>query len=51
MRTDHPLVARNRENTAEVDAIHRGIADMKAGRVVPHDDAMFRLETIINRVG
>lgn len=50
-RTDHLLVATPPENTVEIEGIHRGIADMKAGRVIPHDDAMSRLEAIINRVG
>ena len=30
-----------------IGGIERGLADMKAGRVVPHDDAMARLEGAI----
>jgi predicted transcriptional regulator len=32
-----------------MDGIERGLADMKAGRVVPHADAMRRLRTTIRR--
>ena len=32
-----------------VDGIKRGLRDMKEGRVVPHDEAMHRLRTTINR--
>jgi predicted transcriptional regulator len=31
-----------------VAGIERGLADMKAGRVVPHDEAMARLENTIS---
>jgi predicted transcriptional regulator len=30
-----------------VEGVERGLADMKAGRVVPHDEAMARLEATI----
>ena len=30
-----------------IEGIERGLADMKAGRLVPHDEAMARLETTI----
>lgn len=33
-----------------VEGIQRGLADMEAGRVVPHDDAMSRIRATIERV-
>ena len=36
---------------AIADGIHRGLADMKAGRLVPHAEAMNRLEAAINAAG
>lgn len=33
--------------TKVIDAIHRGIADMKAGRLVRHDEAMAELDAAI----
>lgn len=33
-----------------IGGIERGLADMKAGRVVPHDEAMARLEGTIAAV-
>lgn len=34
---------------AIVEAIHRGLADMEAGRVTPHEDAMKRLRATVER--
>ena len=34
---------------AIVEAIERGLADVEAGRVTPHDDAMRRLRTTIEQ--
>jgi predicted transcriptional regulator len=31
--------------------IKRGLADVKAGRVVPHDKAMWRIRATIDKVG
>lgn len=33
-----------------IEGINRGLADMEAGRVVSHDDAMRRVRATINRV-
>lgn len=33
--------------TEIVEGIERGIEDMKAGRIIPHDEAVARLEDII----
>ena len=33
-----------------VEGIKRGLADMKAGRVVPHDEAMRQMRQAIERV-
>jgi len=33
-----------------IEGVERGLADMKAGRVVPHDEAMARLEATIAAV-
>jgi len=30
-----------------IDGIHRGLADVRAGRVVPHDQAMAEIEAVI----
>ena len=30
-----------------IEGIHRGLADVRAGRVVPHDEAMAEVEAII----
>jgi len=30
-----------------IEGVERGLADMRAGRVVPHDEAMARLEATI----
>jgi predicted transcriptional regulator len=39
------------EREAEIiEGIERGLADMKAGRLVPHDEAMARLEATISVV-
>lgn len=35
---------------AIVEGIKRGIADVKAGRVIPHEEAMRRLRATIERV-
>jgi predicted transcriptional regulator len=32
-----------------VSAIHRGLADIEAGRTVPHEDAMKRLRATVER--
>ena len=34
--------------TEIIDAIHRGLADMKAGRLVPHDEAMAELDAVVD---
>lgn len=36
--------------TGVVEGIHRGLADMNAGRVVPHDDTMDELDAAIEAV-
>ena len=33
-----------------IEGVERGLADMRAGRVVPHDEAMARLEATIAAV-
>ena len=33
-----------------IEGIERGLADMKAGRLVPHEEAMARLEATIDAV-
>jgi predicted transcriptional regulator len=33
---------------AIIDGIRRGLADMEAGRVVPHEDAVAELQTVID---
>ncbi len=33
---------------AIIDGIQRGLADMEAGRVVPHEDAVAELQTVID---
>ena len=33
---------------AIIDGIQRGLADMEAGRVVPHEDAMAELQAVID---
>jgi predicted transcriptional regulator len=32
-----------------IEGINRGLADMKAGRVIPHDEAMRRVRQAIER--
>jgi len=36
---------------AIVEGIKRGLADIEAGRVVPHEEAMRRIRATIERVG
>jgi predicted transcriptional regulator len=33
-----------------IEGIHQGLADVKAGRVIPHDVAMDRIDAAINAV-
>jgi len=33
-----------------IEGIRRGLADMKAGRLVPHGDAMARLDSTVDAV-
>jgi predicted transcriptional regulator len=33
-----------------IEGIGRGVADMKAGRTVPHDDAMTELDAMIDAI-
>jgi predicted transcriptional regulator len=39
------------QELAIIDGIHRGIADVAAGRTVPHDAAMDELDAIIAAAG
>lgn len=40
-------VARER---AIVEGIERGLADMKAGRTIPHDDAMAEVDALLDEI-
>lgn len=44
-------VAHDGRERSDIAAIEHALADMRAGRVVTHEDAMTRLEAIIDQVG
>ena len=36
---------------AIIEGVQRGLADMKAGQTIPHDQAMDEIDTLIDRIG